>query len=192
MSRSFFDQQPKLDFTLILSIRGKPGSGKTSLLKSFVDGTFEDKLEFAPDFQYKTIDCLGKKVKLQIFDTDAEKTLRSNYERSTYGYIVVVDLTEPSSLDTALNRINEIKRYNENASIILACTKADLTDKVKFTHEDVVEFLQSKNINTPVIITTSSKENSKVDDVFMQLTEDILIKKGLVEVKERTNTNSPL
>jgi signal recognition particle receptor subunit beta len=104
----------------------------------------------------------------------------------------VIDLTEQSSLDTALNRIIEINRYNENAAIIIACTKADITDKVKFTNEDVLEFLKSKNINTPVIITTSSKENSKVDDVFMKLTEEILINKGLVEVQERTNTNSPM
>ena len=60
-------------------IAGSSGVGKSSLLHRFVDNIYSENLlsTIGVDFKFKTLDILGKKVKMQIWDTAGSEAFRS-------------------------------------------------------------------------------------------------------------------
>ena len=67
---------------------GDQAVGKTALLVRYADDAFNEVLlpTIGIDFKIKTIDLLGKRVKLQIWDTAGQerfRTLTSSYYRGT-------------------------------------------------------------------------------------------------------------
>jgi len=81
-------------------LAGNSGAGKSSLNERFCDNTFSDKqTTLGVDFKIKTINCKGKNVKLQIWDTGQEKsrTLPSSYYKGVSGVIIVYYISDEQS-----------------------------------------------------------------------------------------------
>ena len=86
---------------------GKSGVGKTSLIKRFVDDTFEMKHEstFGMTFSYKQVMLDGHKYTLQIWDTAASesymKQVNQQYVKTFWkkvsGIVVMTDILDPEA-----------------------------------------------------------------------------------------------
>src|SRR5438477_4980819 len=98
---SYLDSQ--YDRMIKLIVVGASSTGKTSLLRRFVDDHFvaEENPTIGFDFKIRTIQLDGKTIKIQVFDTAGNERYRSmaaSYYRTGMGIIFVCDLTDDLSL----------------------------------------------------------------------------------------------
>ncbi|KAH3758881.1 Ras family [Pelomyxa schiedti] len=157
-----------------VQLLGDRGVGKSSLLYSFGSTWNEDDLACGINFRMKTIECDGKRIKLQIWDTLEQERFGPNIcacYRGTQGLAIVFDCT---NLDTFTNLklwLEQISQYApEDVSKVLVANKTDLSDK-RVVHTSLAKQF-ADDLDIP-FIETSAKNNLNVDDVFMQLTRSI-------------------
>jgi len=163
------------DYLFKILLIGDSGCGKSMLLNRFVDNTFSDSFitTIGVDFKIKTIDLLGKKVKLQIWDTAGQerfRTITTAYYKGAQGIMVVFDLTNRDSYQNVMNWIQEIYKYGtENVVKLLVGNKCDLEDrKVSFQEANMLA-----NENGLSYIETSSKVTKNIDEAFETISENI-------------------
>ena len=83
---------------------GDSGTGKTSLLLRFAEGSFREdySVTIGLDFKIKTLKVDQKHVKLQIWDTAGQERFRSvsqAYFRNSDACIAVYDITKRASFE---------------------------------------------------------------------------------------------
>ena len=112
---------------------GDSGSGKTSLVHRFVNGTpLEDvRTTLGVEFSSKNFQKEdGKTIRAQFWDTagnDRYHALTSSYFRGAVAAAVVYDITNFQSFKNVAFWLKEIKaKCNENIVIILIGNKSDL------------------------------------------------------------------
>ena len=76
--------------------------GKSSLLTQYVEDDFHDVFisTIGIDFRNKTLDVLGRKVKVRIWDTAGQerfKTLTGKFYRGSHGILMLYDMTNRES-----------------------------------------------------------------------------------------------
>lgn len=154
---------------------GNANSGKTALYKRYVEDIFED--EYIPtmssDFKIKETIHNHRLIKLQIWDLSGDKSFRSVHSdyKGINAYLVCIDLTETSALDSAIGWVNDIKKIAESSKvpILLVGTKADLEDKRIISDEQLAQKTQQMNCEGYFI--TSAKDNLQVKQVFERVAE---------------------
>ncbi|MFW9998073.1 MAG: Rab family GTPase, partial [Candidatus Odinarchaeota archaeon] len=119
------DDQLAIDFTLNLKILilGEEAVGKTSLIRQYVEGSFEHdyKTTLGADVKSKTVllenyPTIGKKTKfvLQLWDI-AGKARLSSYKKFYFsdasGVFLVFDTTRRDTLAKLLSWVEEINTY---------------------------------------------------------------------------------
>ena len=149
--------------------------GKTSLIVRYVDSLFSDKYHTTVgvkiDKKQLTVD--QQDLTLMIWDLAGQDELtrvKTSYLRGVSGYIIVADVTRPHSLDTAINMHKETREYTGDVPFILALNKADLTDKWLIDRE-AVEQLRQEGV---IVINSSAKTGEGVEDIFEQLSRQML------------------
>ncbi len=131
------------------------------------------------DFNVKSMEVDGKKVKLQIWDFGGEERFRfllPTYVRGTNGALFMYDVTNYASLahiDDWLIACRKNARENP-FPIIVVGSKADLYDQREVQTEEGLKIARSRGTNG--FIECSSKSGENVEDVFENLTR-IMIKK---------------
>jgi small GTP-binding protein len=148
--------------------------GKTSLVQRFVSSMFDDKYltTIGVKIDKKLIVCDNTDVTLMLWDLAGEdeyNSINPSYLRGAAGCILVVDGTRPKTLEVAL----EIKAMTETAigqvPLIAALNKADLKADWLIESTD----LEQLAVAMP-IIETSAKTELGVEEMFQQLTQNIL------------------
>jgi small GTP-binding protein len=157
---------------------GDPGVGKTSLIRQFVSGKYDEKyittlgtviskkiVEF-PEFDYK--------VNLQIWDISGQsefKRIHSSAFRHAKGAIAVCDVMRPETAETLYDWVKNLhKSSNGNVPVIVIVNKSDLTKgSPKYIQliNNILEY-----INYPMF-TTSAKTGDNVEIGFEILSERI-------------------
>ena len=127
------------------------------------------------DFEVKSLEINGKKVKLQIWDFGGEERFRfllPTYVRGANGGIFMYDVTNYSSLahiDDWLLVVNkEIKSEQESFPILAVGGKADLADGREVTGEEGINIAKSRGVDG--FIECSSKTGENVEETFDALT----------------------
>lgn len=151
--------------------------GKTSLVRRFVDGRFDDKYlsTIGVKISRMTVGVEDKKANLIIWDlAGGDEFLRSNagYLRGAVGALIVCDLTRPQTLRAAYEYYEQIRGVNPSAKVILAANKADLTEEREISEQDLEE-LSKNTFNSPYYL-TSAKSGSNVVTAFNELASNIL------------------
>ena len=175
LMRSSLD--PPLDYDHLFQIKivGDKETGKSSLLRRFMDGTFAEGSVpadyFNSYFVNKKIMVKGESVMLQI---DEKMDLggimyRQNPYKGAQGIIIVYDVTDMASLSNTKHWAEEADRWSpEYVRIVRVGTKCDLTTK------NVTEgYADRDKLHFPHL-ETSSKTFVNVEEVFSLLASEIL------------------
>ena len=136
------------------------------------------------DFEVKSLEINGKKVKLQIWDFGGEERFRfllPTYVRGANGALFMYDVTNYSSLahidDWFLVVRKEIKSEQELPTIVVG-GKADLIDDREVTGDEGINIAKSRSVDG--FIECSSKTGENVENTFDALTSIMMQRSKLI------------
>ena len=144
------------------------------------------------DFKIKTIELDGKRIKLQIRDTEGQerfRTIMTSYYRGAQGIVLTYDVTDRNSFNSITNWLVQIQQHADSeVNMILVGNKCDKLDDVQVSTEEGRQFADKYGLN---FFETSAKSGYSVEKAFAGLTrvvKDRLIADGqgnpaLTEVK---------
>ena len=157
-----------------ICLLGPFATGKTSLIKRFVDSIFSDKYltTIGVKIDKKSLSIANKDVNLIIWDIEGEddhSQIKGNYLRGASGYIIVADGTRPDTLTSALSIHQSTQTILTRAPAILALNKADLEDQWLIPPEAL-----DKVDDDLTLMKTSAKSGENVDHLFTTLSQKML------------------
>ena len=150
--------------------------GKTSILKRFAHGIYEDNnlCTIGIGFVYKVISIDGKKIGLKIIDTAGQEKYRAlakSYYKNAQGALFVFSFDDKESFDHIQEWLNA---FNDNGindiPMFLVGNKCDVEQKV--IDDNLIEELQ-KRTGLNNYKQTSAKENINIEELFNELSEKI-------------------
>jgi small GTP-binding protein len=154
-----------------ICLLGASSVGKTSLVKQFVEGIFNEKyltsIGVKVDKKVVTVD--QQDVQLMLWDIegyDRYNVFQDKYLRGASAYIIVVDQTRNTSLLEGLE-IHSLARNISNVPAILAINKSDLQTDWQIEDEKNAQYqsLFDRHINT------SAKTGDNVEEMFQAIAE---------------------
>jgi small GTP-binding protein len=171
-----------IDFTFKIIMLGDASTGKTSISNKYINGTFNPhvKLTVGVDFYVKTMEIPTKrgktvKIKLQIWDLGGETRFRfllPTYCLGCSGAIFVYDLTRPETLASLNDWTTIVREKNGDIPIILVGNKSDLKENRKIPENHGVETAKQNNLH--YFLEVSAKDGTNIENVFQNLTQDML------------------
>ncbi len=147
--------------------------GKTSLVKRYIDGTFDDKYltTIGVKISKKILNIHGTECEMLIWDIEGStpsKKISLGYYKGASGAIFVTDVTRRETMDSLENHKEIFLSENPDAKYVVAYNKSDkLSDIAK-------ERLESGFEGNDNIFLTSAKEDKNVEALFVKLMENIL------------------
>ncbi|HME51180.1 MAG TPA: Rab family GTPase [Candidatus Lokiarchaeia archaeon] len=167
------DQKFKLKVVII----GEHETGKTSLIKAFVEQKFS--ADYRPtigtNIFIKKLEMDGDEITLTVWDIAGQErwtSMRPLYYRGTAGAFIVGDLTKKVTFDQ-ISRFwaPDLKKHaGDNIPIMIIANKSDLEHNV--TQEDIDAC--AADIGAVGVMETSAKIGDNVNEAFIALTKIIL------------------
>lgn len=153
--------------------------GKTSLVKRYVEGRFDDRYlsTIGVKISRRSVKFEESPVNLIIWDlAGGDEFLRSNagYLRGAAGGLLVCDLTRPQTLHAVEDYANQLRTINPDASIVVLGNKADLVEQRRISDENLEEI--STMISDCDVFLTSAKDGLNVAEAFEKLAQCMLTK----------------
>jgi len=152
--------------------------GKSSLYVRFRDNRFIEILRTTAgmDNCKRTVtytDSSGTLTEgtLNLWDTagmERAGSLTSNYYLSTHAIFLCYDVTEPGTLSSLKNWMNEATRYTRDSPVLyfLIGNKLDLNHEIQVSEETAKNFAESVKIPTERTFRISVKSGTGVDHMF--------------------------
>ena len=161
-------------FLFLLSVKtvtlGESGVGKTSLVKKYVENSFDDKLPstVGADISIKNLEFDGLTIQLMIWDTAGQEVFRSlveQYLRDASLALIVFSLSDRKSFECARDYwINYLLEKSPDTIMIIVGNKLDLEREVT---EDEANDLAAKYKTE--YFETSALQGIGVDEAFEML-----------------------
>jgi small GTP-binding protein len=150
-------------------VAGDGNVGKTSLIRRFCEGKFEQArvATIGVDFQTQTVDLSGQTVKLSIWDMagqDRFQIIRAGFYRGSRASALVYDVTEASSFERLVRWRDEILEAVEQQPFVIVGNKIDLERTVQ--PQQAQEFANSLQAT---YLETSALDGSGVAQLFETL-----------------------
>jgi len=160
-------------------VGGDSGVGKTSLLRRYVDGMFDEStiMTVGVDFFFKQVDINSGTCSLQLWDLGGQERFRhliESYVMGARGALLLFDITRMPKINNILQWVNIIRLHDMNLPIILVGTKLDLKDAIAVDDESAIHIKNAFNMIK--YVKTSAKTGINVDDAFQTLGKRILEK----------------
>ena len=160
-----------------LCIFGAGGVGKTTLTKRFKTNLFisDSQMTIGVDFETKTIEVDGKKVKLMIWDFGGEERFRfilPKYINGAMGGILMYDITSYSSLAHIDNWLSVVNGRKEQIPLVLLGGKSDLDIIRQITLKEGKKIAREKGFSG--FTECSSRTGENVEKSFEILTRIML------------------
>jgi Ras-related protein Rab-8A len=171
------------DATYKIVIFGDAGCGKTTLTQRFLTDLFksDSKMTIGVEFQVKSIEVEGKKVKLQIWDFGGEERFRfllPTYIRGANGGFFMYDVTNYSSVAHIDDWLMVLRQGSElKFPLLVVGGKADLPER-EVTSTEAIKIAMSRD--TDGFIECSSKTGENVETLFTALTRMMLKNSNLI------------
>jgi small GTP-binding protein len=158
---------------------GAGAVGKTSLVKRFVDDSFDTSynVTIGVDFLSKDVEVDGKETKLTIWDVggqDRFKFMRSRFYDGAHGALLIFDLSRADTYNEIKKWLSEFRAHaGDDVPFILIGNKVDLI-------EDIGEVVEREKANAyaesegSIYIDTSAKTGENVEDAFVRLTRFLI------------------
>ncbi len=176
--REEFDYQKKV------CLLGDPAVGKTSLIRRFVEDTFDDHYisTIGTNVMSKIVNLYipktgeSTKIKLMIWDIAGQKNIsdiHASYYRGVEGALIVCDITRNNTLEHLPDWIYQFRKLTNNAAFVTLVNKSDLTHLKKIDAEEAKNIAESwKSHYFP----TSAKTGDGVENAFHTLCFEIMYK----------------
>ena len=155
-------------------ILGDCGVGKTTMLYKYYNGNFnyENESTVGVNFVSKYIENKDFKhvIKLQVWDTAGQERFRSiirSYYHNVCGCIVAYDITNRATFENCMYWIDEVRKNNTVAKLILVGTKKDLEQDRSVHYEEGVKL--SNYYDIPFFEISSKEDVSHVFDELVNL-----------------------
>eukprot|EP00930_Biecheleria_cincta_P052592 TRINITY_DN37841_c0_g1_i1.p1 TRINITY_DN37841_c0_g1~~TRINITY_DN37841_c0_g1_i1.p1 ORF type:complete len:230 (+),score=48.91 TRINITY_DN37841_c0_g1_i1:144-833(+) len=152
---------------------GDEAAGKTSLVRRYMYGTFEDSIQatIGMDFQSKNVYLeSGKSVRLQLWDTAGQERFRSlipSYIRDAAAAVVVYDVTKRTSFDGTRKWLDDVRsERGEGAVLALVGNKIDLAADREVSTEEGKRQAEDCGV---LFLETSAKQGENVSALFQQI-----------------------
>lgn len=168
-------KKPLLQVSKKVCLLGDFAVGKTSLLRQYVEGIFEDKYlsTIGVKIDRKIVslpDCeQDRQLTLIIWDLAGSEKFnqaRANYLRGSAGAILVCDLTRPATLDSLQGYVLELHKLSPGAKLVLAANKYDLANEQQFSQSQLEARASSLGAS---LYLTSAKTGNAVESAFQSL-----------------------
>ena len=177
--------------TLKLIVIGHTSVGKTSVISSFCENSFNaDVLHtVGVDYQSKVVKRNEDSIKLQIWDTAGQerfRTLTQGFYRGAAGILVIFDITNMKSFDQIPFWVESIHENCPNPPVVfLIGNKIDLESSREVSFDAADRTAQQYGFK---YIECSAKVRININDIFTYLVEEI-IEKSCVDVKDDVQDN---
>jgi len=147
--------------------------GKTSLVKRFLDGTFDEKYltTIGVRISKKIVTLNEVECEMIIWDIEGStprKKISLGYYRGASGAIFVGDVTRHETIDALVHHKEIFLSENPDSKFVVAYNKVDLLNSIA---KDRIE-LEIENDSD--IFLTSAKDDQNVEDLFIKLMENML------------------
>ncbi|MFW9939436.1 MAG: Rab family GTPase [Candidatus Thorarchaeota archaeon] len=175
------------DATYKVVLLGDKGVGKKTLAQKFLTNLFKSdtKMTIGVDFEVKSLEIQGKKIKLHIWFYGGAERFRfliPTYVRGANGIFLMYDVTNYSSLvhiDEWLSLIRkEIKSEQDSFPVIIVGNKADIEDEREVAGEEGIDFAKSRGVDG--FIECSAKTGEQVEEAFDALTRLMMQRSHLI------------
>ncbi len=149
--------------------------GKTSLIRRFVEGRFDDRYlsTIGVKISRKTLTRDDHLLNLLIWDLaggDDFSKASASYLRGAAGALLVCDLTRAATLDTLTDYAYQLRAIDETAVLVLVGNKADLLDERQISDADLAAVAET--FTAPFLL-TSALTGTHVAAAFHHLAEAI-------------------
>lgn len=154
---------------------GAFATGKTSLVSRFVKSIYSDIYHSTVGVKIdkKVVKLKEQEVNLILWDIHGEdefQRVQMSYLRGASGYLLVVDGTRRYTLDKAFSLQDRVENSIGQVPFVLILNKLDLTDDWEIDDATLDSILQKKWI----VIKSSAKTGSGVEEAFQKLTEKMV------------------
>ena len=148
--------------------------GKTSLIRRFVEGIFDEKYltTVGVVVSRKSLTLGDYSIKLLIWDLAGGRDFaHPGYLAGVAGALLVCDLTRTSTLAVLRAYAQQVRDVNPQATILLLGNKADLADERAITDEQLQAI--SAELNASVLL-TSAKSGENVEAAFLLMARQLV------------------
>ena len=171
---------------LKIIVIGDMGTGKTSIIRKFVDGNFSQfyKMTIGVDFSNKVVQWNDKtSVDVQLWDIAGQERfggMTGVYYRESVGAIVVFDVTRNATYDMTnvwKNDIDEKVQTSEGRPVptLLLGNKIDLLQHPETWEQRRIEIEQyTKDRDFLAFFETSAKDGTNIEESIMMLVDYIM------------------
>lgn len=150
--------------------------GKTSLIRRFVEGRFDEAYlsTIGTHISRKPLLIAGQELTLLIWDLaggDKFSAVMASYYRGAAGALLVCDLTRAETLSILERYAREFWSVNPRTPFVVVGNKVDLTEQRIISDQDLDAF--ARTVNAPWF-TSSAKTGANVETIFATLGQLIL------------------
>lgn len=169
-----------LKFVFKITVIGDGGVGKTSLIKKYTEGTFEEDYVSTIGAQFSFYDekIDGDECKLYFWDIAGQEEfefLRSDFYEDSKAAIIVYSLEENDRGKGSHKHIDywykDLKKSCGDIPIIIFSNKVDLINENKLDDTYIQNFIKEKNIIG--VYRTSAKTNQGVTEAFQKIIREL-------------------
>lgn len=149
--------------------------GKTSLVRRFVEGRFDDRYlsTIGVKISRRTLQRPDHELKLLIWDLaggDDYNDVTSGYLRGAAGILMVCDLTRPTTLLTLKKYVAQLSEINMSPAIVIAANKVDLIEERRVDEATMADL--ATDLQAPWLL-SSAKTGEGVVEAFDYLADAI-------------------
>ncbi|KAG7465853.1 hypothetical protein MATL_G00158150 [Megalops atlanticus] len=180
------------NFRFGIVILGDSAVGKSSLLRRYTEGTFDDSSQspLGIDFKVQNLEFdPGVTIKLLLWDTAGQERFRSiakSYMRNSVGCVLMFDLSQRQTFERVRAWHSEVAEYVKPAIMVFTLVghKSDLfvRRQVRRTEGEAL----AKELEMAGYLEVSSKDDVNVSQVFETLTREIYqqLRQGRIPITE--------
>ena len=139
-------------FLFKVLVGGNGGVGKTTLLRRYVNGMFDEGtiMTVGVDFFVKELRLNSSmRCSLQLWDLGGQEQFRhlmSNYVMGARGALLLIDLTKMPEMKSIIEWVNIIRLHDLNLPIILVGTKLDIEEAIAIDDEYALNIKDTFNM----------------------------------------------
>jgi small GTP-binding protein len=148
--------------------------GKTSLIRRYVEGRFDDKYltTVGVVVSRKAIIRSDLALNLLIWDLAGGRDFsQSGYLLGAAGALIACDLTRAITLASFQTYVAQVRQVNPNIAVVLLGNKNDLFEERAVSDEQILSI--ANQLNAPVLL-TSAKSGENVESAFSTLADALL------------------